>query len=344
MKVLWLIDQFVASAASEQPEQEILTSPIASARLRMGVASRAWKLAGHQNVFLNPGHAVAAGNVDFGEVSACVVHKFFEDSDIEQWLKLCVAVKGRGSQLVVDICDLPFHQIRPNVANFYKQVLKMCDVVVVNSEKMAELITPYFGRVPVTIEDAILGQPRKPEFSPGHKLELLWFGSTLNLGYLRAHLDGLIKLASVRRARLTILTSPGLAEELARDIQAHCAPAFEARFVPWSLESMRAALRKCDLVLLPSDPEDPLKTGASANRIAEALNAGRFPIASPLQSYLAFSDAAWLGSDLTEGVKWALGDHGEVLARIRRGQSRVAERFSAEKIGRQWRELFEQLA
>lgn len=146
------------------------------------------------------------------------------------------------------------------------------------------------------------------------------------------------------RCRLTVVTLDGVgAEQWTRDIEARHAPALEARFIVWTLEAMRSALRKCDLVLLPSDPSHPLKAGASANRIAEALNAGRFPVASPLRSYLPFADAAWLGDDLVEGIEWALAHRGEVLARIRRGQARVAEGFAADKIGRRWRELLESL-
>jgi glycosyltransferase involved in cell wall biosynthesis len=106
---------------------------------------------------------------------------------------------------------------------------------------------------------------------------------------------------------------------------------------------MPVALSACDLVLLPSDPADPLKAGASANRIAEALNAGRFPVASHLPSYRAFAEAAWLGEDLVQGIEWALANPGEVLARIRRGQALVADRFAAARIGSRWRELFEGL-
>jgi glycosyltransferase involved in cell wall biosynthesis len=147
-----------------------------------------------------------------------------------------------------------------------------------------------------------------------------------------------------RHSRLTVVTEEGRgAEELTQDIQARFAPGFGARFIPWSLEAMRIALRGCDLVLIPSNPADPLKAGASANRIAEALRAGRFPVASPLPSYLPFAEAAWLGLDMVEGIKWTVANRGEVLARIRRGQALVAEKLSEKKIGRQWRELFESL-
>jgi hypothetical protein len=103
-------------------------------------------------------------------------------------------------------------------------------------------------------------------------------------------------------------------------------------------------MRQCDLVLIPGDPADPLKSGVSSNRVAEALRAGRLPVASPLPSYLPLGECAWLGDDLVAGIAWAMANRGEVLARIRRGQALVAEKLNPETIGRQWRTLFENLA
>ncbi len=51
----------------------------------------------------------------------------------------------------------------------------------------------------------------------------------------------------------------------------------------------------------------------------------------------------WLGSDLIEGIKWSLANRGEVLARLRRGQALVSEKFAPEKLGRTWRAFFESL-
>jgi hypothetical protein len=346
LKALWLISPIVGKFASgEDPEQGILACPQASARLRMGIAAVEWRRAGNQNVFLDPEDSRAVGSTDFGTVRICVVQKFFFDSEFDRWFETCSAAKKSGSRLVVDISDLPFHKRPPSVRRFYDEVLKICDAVVVNSEKMAELIAPYTSRRPRVIEDAIIGAARKPEFAPDKTLKLLWFGHPRNLPFLRRCLDSLAPFAMQRRCRLTIVTEDGHgAEELTRAIASQFAPAFEARFIRWSLEAMRIALRNCDLVLLPSDPSNPIKAGASPNRIAEALNAGRFPIASPLPSYLPFSDSAWLGPDLVEGIKWALANRGEVLARIRRGQALVMDKFAAEKIGCQWREFFEGLA
>ena len=346
MRALWLISPIVEKYASgNDPEQGLLACPQASARLRMGVAAMEWRRAGNENAFLEPENPRAVADTDFGAVKVCIVQKFFADSELDPWLETCATAKKIGSRLVVDICDLPFHKRPPVVRKFYDEVLKICDAVVVNSEKMAELIAPYTFHRPLVIEDAIIGSQRKPEFVPGKRLRLLWFGHPSNLHYVPGCLDSLASFAMQRQCRLSVVTEEGVgAEELVREIEARFAPAFEARFIRWSLDSMRIALRNCDLVLLPSDTSSLFKSGASANRIAEALNAGRFPIASPLPSYLPFSDSAWLGLDLVEGIKWALANRGEVLAKIRRGQARVTDKFAAEKIGRQWGEFFRGLA
>jgi hypothetical protein len=330
-------------ASGEDPEQGLLDCHLASVRLRTAVAALEWKRCGNQNFFWDPGAVDAGRNVDGKAAKICVVPKYYHDLSSQLWLDACVAARSSGCRLVIDICDYPFKKA-PAVQEFYSQVLKICDAVVVNSERMAELMAPHTAHRPQVIEDAILGSMGEPAFAPETKLELLWFGHPTNLPYLDASIEALAQFALRRRCRLTVVTEHSV--DITRGIQAinaHFAPAFDARLIPWSLETLRGALHECDIVVIPSDPADALKAGASANRIAEASNAGRFPVASPLPSYLPFAEAAWLGQDLVAGIKWALANRGEVLARIRRGQALVAERFAADKIGRQWRELFESL-
>jgi glycosyltransferase involved in cell wall biosynthesis len=343
VKTVWLIPPFVTShAGGQDPEASLLTCPVASVRLRMAVAALEWRRCGHENVFWNP-EDTSAGDPERLAARILVVPKFYDEFPLQPWLEACRSAKREGRRLVVDISDNPFSKTAP-VQAFYSEVLKVCDAIVVNSERMAELMAPHAAHPPLVIEDAIFGAMGRPAFMPAARVELLWFGHPSNLRYLRGCLDALIAFATKRRCRLTVLTMEGYGvERLAQEIQIRFAPTFEARFIPWSLETMKSALRKCDLVLLPSDPADPHKAGASANRIAESLNAGRFPIASPLRSHLQFSDAAWLGADMVEGIRWALENRGEAMTRMRRGQARVAERFATTVVGRQWRELLESL-
>jgi hypothetical protein len=345
VRALWLIAPVVMQFASrDDPEQTLLACPMASARLRIAVAALEWKRCGNENDFLDPGATDVGQGVDWKVTRVCVVPKYYHDLPLQPWLDACAAAGSNGCRLVIDISDYPFRK-PPSVQAFYSQVLGICDAVVVNSGRMAELMAPHTAHRSLVIEDAILGTMADPAFAPAERVELLWFGHPTNLPYLDAGIEALAHFASQRRCRLTVVTEDG--SNIKRWIEAirtHFAPALDARLITWSLESLRSALQECDLVLIPSDPADPLKAGASANRIAEALNAGRFPVASPLPSYLPFADAAWLGQDLVQGIEWALANRAEVLSRIRRGQALVEEKFAAGRIGRQWGDLLDNLA
>jgi hypothetical protein len=345
VKTVWLIPPFVAPHASGgHPEQSLLACPRASARLRIAVAASEWKRRGNENTFWDPGTTQARGIPDWRTAKICVVPKYYHDIPLQPWLDACLGAKRNGCRLVIDICDNPFTK-PPPVPEFYSRVLRTCDAVVVNSERMADLMAPHCAQRPLVIEDAILAPMVEPAFAPAERVELLWFGHPTNFPYLDARIEALAQFAAGRHCRLTVVTEDGVgAAEWARDVRAQLAPALEARFIPWSLAAMQRALHDCDLVLIPSEPGDPLKAGASANRIAETLNAGRFPVASALPSYLPFAEMAWLGQDVVAGIQWALANRGEVLTRIRRGQALVAEKFAADKIGRQWCDLFKSLA
>lgn len=345
MRAVWIVPPEIKQVASgKEPEQALLGYWLASIRTRAAVAALDWRRCGNENVFWDPAAAGTGQGLDWNAVDVCVVPKYFRAAPREPWYQACADARTRGCPLLIDLCDYPF-AMSDQVWSFYSDVLKICDAVAVNSERMAELLGPHVPVRPIVIEDAVLGVARNPEFAPAGRLRLLWFGNFGNLRYLDAHLDGLLRFARGTPCSLTLVTTPGHgAEELAQMIEARFRPAMEARFVRWSLEAMAGALRRTDLVLIPSDPSDPARAGVSANRLGVSLWAGRFPIATPMLSYLAFSDATWLGYDLVEGIRWALANRSEVRARIRRGQVLVAEKLAADSVTRQWRSLLEGLA
>lgn len=340
--VMWFVSSaVVATALSENAEQALFSSSLASARLRIAVAADAWRKSGQDNIFWTPGEVNC--DIDWGVINVCIVPKFFDDIELEPWIREYKAAKNMRCKVVLDICDYPFTKSL-EVRSCYAEALKICDAVVVNSIRMAEMMTPHLNRPPIVIEDAILGAAQNPRFEPAERLKLLWFGNTANLPYIRSLVPSLAHFASSKPCRLTILAQDEpVIGSWVQKINADFAQALQVCFIPWSLERMQAALCECDLVLLPSDPSDPRKSGASANRIAEALNAGRFVVASPLPSYLQFKEMAWVGHDLIEGIEWALMHPEKVLPRIRRGQELVAEKFAVDKVGRMWREFFENI-
>jgi glycosyltransferase involved in cell wall biosynthesis len=333
-EALWLVGPVVKKYAAAGT---LTTCPLASTRLRTAIAAERWRARGGGAVIADP----AAEPVP-SRAAVCFVPKFSSDLPLQPWLDACRAAKAGGAKLVLDVCDLPWGKPEP-VPAFYDQALGTADAVVANSVAMAELLRE---RAPaaIVIEDAILAAPEAPAFCPEKRVELLWFGHPANLRYLGAQVPLLGQLANHRRLRLVVVTNPvPLVAALVQETRRKYAPRLEVEFEPWSLEATRAALRRCDLAFIPSDTSDTLKMGASANRLAEALNAGRFAVATPLRSYAEFSDAAWLGDDLATGIRWALANPSQVLDRIRRGQGLVAARFSAAKVGEQWDRLFDSL-
>jgi glycosyltransferase involved in cell wall biosynthesis len=79
----------------------------------------------------------------------------------------------------------------------------------------------------------------------------------------------------------------------------------------------------------------------SANRIVEALWAGRFVVAHPIPSYLEFADCAWLGADVADGIAWVLQNQESIAGRIRAAQDRIAAVYSPDRIAAQWEQILE---
>jgi len=343
MKILWLVSERVREYTRDNPEESLKQCPVASARLRTGVAAREFARLGHRNFYVEPETESAIPALD-GDAGVCVVSKFYSDSTLAKWTAAVEGARAAGYRLIIDVSDHPFTK-NADVAVFYERALREADAVVVNSEVMRDLVGPYVPARVAMIEDPVLAPPRKPEFSPGRQLELLWFGHASNARYLLPLLEPITGFSQNRACRLTVVSEPeGEMHDVARAVQQLAPYGLKAQFTPWSLDATAQALRKCDLVLLPADPSDPRKAGASANRLAEAINAGRLPVASPLRSYQPYGDCAWIGEDLMAGVAWALSNRGEALARLRRGQQKIADTLSEKAIAAQWVALIDGLA
>ncbi len=341
MQILWLLSASVAnSIAGDEQEHRLLNALMASARLRAGIASTFALRAGHRNVFLDADDPAAIAGVDLSAIDLCVVTKFLGKSSAQLWLDVIARLEKGKRKILLDICEYPFIDKKNKaIVDFYKKALPYCDALTVNSARMKELMAPHARSAPRIIEDAILEPLQKPRFDPGKQLQLLWFGHPTNFNFMLPLLPALTKFSEGQDCRLTIVSSAEIKDKIPV-IGKRMSPHFNIKFVPWSFKAQREALSACDLVLIPGDASDPRKSGVSSNRIAEALQAGRFPVASPLGSYLPYEGAAWLGTELTAGIRFALSQPQEVNARIRRGQALVKATVMPGVLGKQWLGLF----
>jgi hypothetical protein len=106
----------------------------------------------------------------------------------------------------------------------------------------------------------------------------------------------------------------------------------------WSPMASAHALATCDLVLLPGP------SYAHVSNLIASVHAGRFAISHPDPGYEKLADFAWVGSDLVEGIRWALSHPEEVLERLVSAQDYVARVHAPAAVARDWIEIFLKIA
>jgi hypothetical protein len=264
----------------------------------------------------------------------------------------CVdAFQRNGVPVVVDMAEDHFQDYR---AAEFREMIDLGDGLIVNTPALADIVREKTSRESDVIDDPVEGAECDPVFDPPQlrsglfrlavwgtqprPLRLLWFGGQgRNYQYLKRLVPELQVFARVMPIDLTVVAGP--LEGLEADVAAWNSHSqrFRARSVMWSRGALEHELSRCDIVIIPSDVA--ARMAASTNRIAESIWAGRFVVANGLPSYWVFREAAWIGENMIEGLRWALHHREKAVARIVRGQTIIVERFTPDVIGRRWGEV-----
>ena len=133
--------------------------------------------------------------------------------------------------------------------------------------------------------------------------------------------------------RLIILTNNMPTEPLKEG--AKLAPkGLEIKLGQWSKDNMRRAAKVSHYALIPSEKDDPRKSGVSPGRLLTSLALGLPVIAEPLHSYLPFEQFfAFTDSDKAkELAKNPTLYHDKV----KEAQGRILEHFTIEAIEKKW--------
>ncbi len=247
--------------------------------------------------------------------------------------------QANGSTAIVDVCDN--HYAHPTYGEHYRAMSLGADQVVCNTPEMADAARPFCRRPPIVIEDPYEG-PKGAFEGLSAPLRLLWFGHPTNLDSLQACLDDLIGYARTQAVSLRLLTqaSPALEAAVTSVNQRH-APYFQMAFEPWSLPRQWAALAACDAVIIPS-LQNERKRVKSANRMIEALWAGRPVVAQPMPAYLPFERWTPVRPTISEGLAQLLAEREQIAPRLQAAQAFIDDRYSPARIGGEWRRLIEQ--
>jgi glycosyltransferase involved in cell wall biosynthesis len=172
------------------------------------------------------------------------------------------------------------------------------------------------------------------------RLELAWFGHPTNVGALYALMPQLLPLARQAPISLTLVSAADSGiEEWCELFNFRHGRYCRMVFVPWSLADTWRVLGDCDMCVLPVDVAKESKSAKSANRLVEALRAGRIVVASPLPAYQEFAASARIDENLVQGIRWALDHPAEVVQRIRTGQAAIEEKYSPAAIALRWQQV-----
>lgn len=267
-------------------------------------------------------------------------------------LAVVKGLKARGVRVIADINDNHFEN-SPR-APYFRELAVTVDAIVASTPRMAEIIRRYTATPVSVARDPYEGQRGDVRFEPARlswwgrfsgssgpnvRPKLLWYGYPTNLDTLLVLRDQLLPLAQGQPIAIRVMSrQDSTAQSLCEELHAASGGRIWWTFSPWSLTEMPKALAETDLVMLPSNAEDSRKAVKSPNRLVNGLWAGRFVIAHPLPSYEEFADYVWVGEDLAEGVRWALGHPHAVADRVRRGQDYLDRHYSPFCAAREWEE------
>lgn len=235
---------------------------------------------------------------------------------------------------------------------FYQAALKKCNYVVTPTSSLKKIIsesdlnlnTVHHILDPWQIPEEIAFTKKGSEYK-----KILWFGSASNLVYLDRVLKQFKKddWLDSRKIELTIYTRKFAIQKYLEHVKSnpYNYPAWKFKFSHWNDNQQpvefRNKLREAEIVLIPSDSQDPRKLGASHNRLVDAIRSGCIVIASPLQSYCEFSDLETIGNDFCKILKTCIENPQYFHKKAESVRNQQLARFSPELNLKNWKKVIQ---
>jgi glycosyltransferase involved in cell wall biosynthesis len=331
MRIAWIADPNLLEFTADD-----MGSRLASYRYRMLIPRGVLQQLGHGVKVI----ALGAGPFGLGQavedMQGADVAIFGKTSHWELNERLLAAARISNVATVADFCDDYFgHNHR--MGEHFRVMALQSDAISVSTPFLAKRVTEVTSRDATVIADPYEGPKGAPKWAPGRQLQVLWFGHYLNFPGLQKSLDAILSAGMPMRVVVMTMNKPDVVEWCA----ANSSPAqgCAVEFREWSLAATWQALRDCDVTVLPIDRTQPMNLSKGPNRVVESLWAGRFAVANPVPAYEEFGAWAWVGNEISAGLRWAVENPADVVERIKRAQKDILHRFSPQAIARSWEKL-----
>lgn len=352
MKITWLVDGVDGDWTSGY------TSALASNRYRAIIPAEQLRELGH-DVSLVPMGKWRPAQPD-ARPDVFVVGKLISPHDAPQYqqaasqLREGLLLAGRaGTRIVVDFCDDHFDH--PALGPSWRALASLADLCIAGSGELRSAVEAHTEAPVAVVGDPVASPPLparlfrpKSRLDSGlqrwlgggrvlHRLRMVWFGHPSNASPLFDWAERLATIALKQPWWLTVVTTPSAGIEQ-RVTQFNAAQGDRAvmELVPWSEAEQWSAVEGADLVLIPADLSRTGKRAKTANRMTDALHAGRFVIASPVPAYEPFADYAALTSDPVGAVHDYLDRPAAMLDRVIAGQRAAIEHAAPVRVAAQW--------
>jgi hypothetical protein len=290
--------------------------------------------------------------------TACIVGKL--SADTEQLthsmamanLAAITRLKNYGTKIILQYCD--HHLSRSTKCTkrkLYRDLFFMADHIVYPTKTLQALTKDFIqkGSQQHIIYDPwqVTKQHNFRTLAGGETCRIIWFGAGKNLKYLLKQLKEIAESQdNTQSFELTILTRREFNEKLKQIIPTLkiSASNWMIRFVNWSdaeqPRQLEHELHRSHITIIPSDPNDPQKTGASHNRLVDAARAGCLVLASPIESYLQLEKICMLGENIGELLRESVSNYGKISAEKNHACNEILAAFSPSNNNLEWKNLW----
>jgi hypothetical protein len=245
----------------------------------------------------------------------------FDTLSGQRTVQLAQALTQKGVFCLFVECDLREQWAMANA----------CHATVCSSRYLADQYATAVGGcvvfIPDAVEEIVEGgfQPRPAE----DRLRLGWVGN-------RWHFERLDRLRDM------------LARERLRDLELITISDHPAASHPWSLRGAFSFLKSCDIIVIPTE-NDRWAMAKSNNRLTQAMALGVPVVAGRIPAYEEVVVEGENGFLCDTPEEWeraltALRDPAVRLTMARKAYALVQDRFTIERIGRQWHDLLVEVA
>jgi hypothetical protein len=308
--------------------EELNFSNLASIRLRSAIVAK---------YMSQHGSTITVGEF-IPEISNIILVGKIGANDIVRrtklWLDQIQSSKNKNIKIFVDYTDHHLGFESP-MRFFYEAVLKLADCIITSSNHLKISLNNYYSKEIFVIPDAIEVPILSPKASKTNRI--LWFGHATNIKYLINFIEKYKKTDVI--FKLIILSNDNGLNILSNH-QFQTRIGFEIELQKWSVESLIAASKISDICIIPSDPEDPKKTGASSNRLITSIALGLPTVAELLPSYEEFSKYFFniRSNSLFEIMSSSSSYESKKL--ISEAQLKIVPKFLPQAVSQEWIKLF----